>query len=290
MLDGVNTPCSFVTSYLANGIAALCPSGGCVQYGTYAYRDGSTSRGFAVFRAFADNRAGLIPNGAHYIGGGEYAFGRPKGLPVDNSTDLTFGRRRRIREEAAPGGIPAVEPQDTGRVPLSGEALADYLATRDNLVKLLKDKESECAKYLSKTVGISGSRIARTVLAQRPFDGDASTVSLEDAGIVPRGGPIDIGGGYALPSTAQVRDFFGVRPRIAFAAQAGYARASTGATFHDVYYVPIPVFSESTILEEALHTFLGSQGSDAEIESRKVDSTDLQSAGCNSTGRAYDKK
>jgi len=73
--------------------------------------------------------------------------------------------------------------------------------------------------------------------------------------------------------------------RIPFGAQAGYARASTGATFHDVYYVSVPGFFEATILEEALHTFLGSGGSDAELERREADSESLKRAGCNSTGR-----
>lgn len=231
-----------------------------MQYGTYAYSDGSTSRGFAVFHAYADNYAGFIPTGAHYIGGGDYAFNRPKGLPVDNSTDLTFGRRRRIREEAngsigeiaSLGRIPALGPQQPERVKLSGEKLEDYINTRKHLVELLKDDDSDCAKYLKKIVGVSGSRVARTVLAQRPFNGDASTLSLEDAGLLSRNSTDPVTG---LPSTAPVNRYFGTR--VAGSAQAGFARASTGASFNDVYYVPIAFF-EGQILHEALHTLLGS--------------------------------
>jgi hypothetical protein len=41
---------------------------------------------------------------------------------------------------------------------------------------------------------------------------------------------------------------------VAAAIQAGYARPTTGATFNNVYYLPV-VFQEQDILHEALQHF-----------------------------------
>lgn len=66
------------------------------------------------------------------------------------------------------------------------------------------------------------------------------------------------------------------------AAQAGYARQSTGATFNDVYFSG--VISEGVILHEALHTLLGANDSD--LNARQADLGSLRDAGCNVQGRA----
>ena len=171
-------------------------------------------------------------------------------------------------------------PQNSGRVRLSGDAREEYLNTRNQLLKLLKDKNSDCAKFLRDVVGISASRIARTVRAQRAFDGDASTISMEGAGLLPRGSIGEVEG-YFTQSSARVSEFFAGRR--ATAAQAGFARASTGASQNDVYYLP-GGFMEQQILHEALHTFFGA--SEGELDKRHADLTSLGHAGCSLIGHA----
>ena len=68
------------------------------------------------------------------------------------------------------------------------------------------------------------------------------------------------------------------------AVQAGYARASTGATYHDVYYFGGSFFSEAEILHEALHTLLGER--DISLNGRHADSFSLGQGGCNFLGHA----
>lgn len=58
---------------------------------------------------------------------------------------------------------------------------------REGLLKLLRDKNSDCAKFLKDKVGVSASRIARTVRGQRAFDGTRSTITMGNAGLVDRG-------------------------------------------------------------------------------------------------------
>jgi YD repeat-containing protein len=173
-----------------------------------------------------------------------------------------------------------IEPQDTGRVPLTGDTFKKYEEVRQKLLKLLLDKNSDCAKFLRTKVGISGSRIARTVAAQRPFDGRASTISAADAGLLPVGVSTHMGN-VEIKSTDQVNSFARIG---ADAVQAGYARASTGATFHDVYYFSNDFFSEAQILHEAIHTLLGT--GDDELRSRHADLQSLGKGGCNFLGRA----
>lgn len=142
------------------------------------------------------------------------------------------------------------------------------------------DPNSDCSKFLEKQFGINGSRIARTVRGQRAFDGQASTISMQDAGLL-RPGTVAIVEGVITRSTDSVSKFF--EWRVA-SAQAGDARASTGATANDVYYLPL-VFFEEQILHEALHTFLGSSGSED-----KIDAQVLSNGGCNSSGKANANK
>lgn len=152
--------------------------------------------------------------------------------------------------------------------------LSRYTEVRDRLVKLLRDKNSDCAKFLRDKVGVSGSRVARTILGQRAFDGMASTISLEGAGILPRGSSTMIGNQTVL-SIASVAEFFA---RGAFeAVQASHARASTGATLNDVYYSKGSLF-DAVILHEALHTLLGA--SDPQLDARHADAMSLQEGGC----------
>src|SRR6185295_16493221 len=166
------------------------------------------------------------------------------------------------------------------RVPLSGSALEDYIARRDRLLQLLNDPNSSCAKYLKNVVGVSGSRVARTVRAQRPFDGTKSTLTLAEAGILGPGSSAEIEG-VNISSSDTVSSFF--NHPLASAVHAGAARASTGATLRDVYYSPGST-EEYTILHEALHTLLGAK--DSELNARGADVNSLMKAGCNSTGTA----
>jgi hypothetical protein len=67
----------------------------------------------------------------------------------------------------------------------------------------------------------------------------------------------------------------------AFANQAGYASRQTGATLHDVYYLPVTALYEFNILHEALHTFLGSNVTDDYLKARGLDINSLDNGGCN---------
>ena len=136
-------------------------------------------------------------------------------------------------------------PQNPSRVPLSGDNLQKYKNERDRLLRLLRDRNSECSKFLLSQLGLSGTRIARTVSSQRPFDATASTLSMGDAGLNPRIG---------LVSDFSVKDFFAESG--ASAGAAVYARSSTGATLRDVYYAPFGLYA-SSILHESLHIFFG---------------------------------
>ncbi len=166
------------------------------------------------------------------------------------------------------------DPPNSGRAPLTGDMLSRFTETRDRLVKLLRDKNSDCAKFLRDKVGVSGSRVARTILGQRAFDGAASTISLEDAGTLPRGSYTTVGN-QNIQSTASVSEFLARGG--GSAVQASYARASTGATFNDVYYLGIGIHG-STILHEALHTLLGA--SDEALDKKGADVVSLTKAGC----------
>lgn len=68
------------------------------------------------------------------------------------------------------------------------------------------------------------------------------------------------------------------------AVQAHYARASTGASLHDVFFRP-DVITETAVAHEAFHTFLGAD--DAILEERHLDTASLSKAGCNYAGHAY---
>ena len=148
-------------------------------------------------------------------------------------------------------------PQNTGqRVPLSGDNLSKFRSERDRLLKLLRDKNSECAKFLRSQLGLSGTRIANTVLGQRPFDATASTLTMGAAGLQPRNG---------LVSDFAVNDFF--QQAGSSAGTAVYARASQGATLRDGYYAPSGIVAPA-ILHESLHIFFGPNLNDPELAAR----------------------
>jgi len=131
--------------------------------------------------------------------------------------------------------------------------------------------------FLNK-LGISGSRIARTVRGQRAFDGSTSTITAGNAGLLPATDP---------RANQTVSHLLATDPRSPTAAQAGYARASTGASLNDVCYKPEYFFFESQILHESLHTFLGANLSDTDMKKIGADQTSLGNAGCNSTVKSY---
>ena len=62
----------------------------------------------------------------------------------------------------------------------------------------------------------------------------------------------------------------------------GYAAGRKGATPFDVYYIP-GLYNETTILHEALHTFLGVP--DDKLNEIGGDGISLNKAGCNSLGK-----
>lgn len=177
-----------------------------------------------------------------------------------------------------PEGLPdpTLLPQSSGRVALTGKGLDTYKAAHKRLLELLGDKNSACAKYLAQKIGVSANRIARTVRAQRAFDAKASTISMENAGLLPKGTTTKGG----IQSIMAVKDAFNLEA--ANAVQAHYARASTGASFNDVYFLPGGT-SPTTILHEALHTLLGAD--DDKLMERHADVLSLANAGCNSTGQ-----
>ncbi len=131
---------------------------------------------------------------------------------------------------------------NSGRVRLWDGSLALYIGERARLLRILRNKSSECAKFLRSKLGINGTRIARTVQSVRQFSGPDSTISASDAGLLPNGDP------------RSVQDIFAQYDP--YAATAGYARASRGATLRDVYF-STKGLNASTILHESLHVFTG---------------------------------
>ena len=116
--------------------------------------------------------------------------------------------------------------------------------------------------------------------AQRPFDGNNSTISNEDAGLLPRGHSIQLDK-LTIRSTDPVNIW---RATGYSAIQAGHARPSTGARFHDVYYFHTAFFSEAEILHEALHALLGA--GDHVLLATNANLAALGKGGCNLTGHA----
>jgi hypothetical protein len=176
-----------------------------------------------------------------------------------------------------PWGTLYAHPDNSGRSALTGDELEEYTAMRDHLLDLLTKPNSDCAKYLKTSVGVDPSEVAETVRAQRAFNGNTSTLSTGRAGLLPPGDHYVEGAWVSARDS--VRSLFR-NPRIN-AAQAGYPRRGTGATRNDVYYAP-GRYTETTILHEALHTFL--RGNDDVLKKRNADSFILDTYGCNSLG------
>jgi YD repeat-containing protein len=185
---------------------------------------------------------GIVASG-HGVGLlAEYAGGH-----VENGSLTLWGSDA----ATALGFVPLVNKIMAGsgdRVALSGEDLERYKQQRDHLVELLRDKGSDCSRFLKKQLGLNGSRLAKTVLGIRAFDGPASMISMGDAGLVPRnynGWPQ-----HYLPTGT----YFKVDP--VYAATAMFNKQRLG----DVYFNPSGRYSgitAPTILHESLHLFLG---------------------------------
>lgn len=136
-----------------------------------------------------------------------------------------------------------------GRAPLTPTQKAAFDSNVALLLLLLKNKDSDCFKFLKSKLGLSGTRIARTVQGIRPFNGFASTLSLKNAGILPQRNTL---------SSHSVAALFGVLAP--GAAQAGFAtRDDRGATQLDVYFGT--GFRPQDILHETLHAFYGASDS-----------------------------
>lgn len=172
-------------------------------------------------------------------------------------------------------------PQIGVRVPLSGSALDEFNERKNRLLALLNNEDSACAKYLRKTVGVSGSRVARTLRAQRPFDGEKTTLTMAGAGIMRPGTTEELEDGVYVSSTETVASFFS-KP-FASAVHAGAASSKTGATPLDVYYGS--GLDEYVILHETLHILLGLK--DKDLTARGADLKSLARAGCNSVGDPF---
>jgi len=141
-----------------------------------------------------------------------------------------------------------------GRAPLNPLQKITYDANVALLLLYLKDKNSACAKFLKAKLGISGTRLARTVEGIRPFNGYASTISIKNAGLLPQRSTL---------SSYSVAALFAATG--ASAAQAGFAtRDDRGARQLDIYFGS--VFKSQDILHETLHAFLGL--SDAQLAAR----------------------
>jgi RHS repeat-associated protein len=185
--------------------------------------------------------------------------------------EACYGKRKPI-EDGGGVGEGADEPR---RVPLFGDRLAQYQNQRARLIRVLKDATSDCSKYLLEKLGLSGSRVARSVRAQRAFDGMLSTISMVTAGLDRSQG---------MFSDMTVQEFFEqAQPE---AKQAEFASAAQGATIFDVYYAPSGLYA-GAILHETLHYFLGISdenlaarlGVDISQGSRAI-STAFRDAGC----------
>jgi hypothetical protein len=174
----------------------------------------------------------------------------------------------------------SITPRALQRIPLTGDGLDRFKEDRTELLKLLRNRKSDCAKYLMKTLGLSASRVADAVLGQRVFDGTASTLSMEDAGLLPRGYSSSKSG-FALSSTMSVQSFFALP--IAAAVTAKFIKVGTGATLRDVYYNPNNI-DQVTILHETLHMFLGQDDPGLGV---KANYDSLIHAGCGNLGKAF---
>ncbi|HEV2707198.1 MAG TPA: hypothetical protein VGV59_14855, partial [Pyrinomonadaceae bacterium] len=152
--------------------------------------------------------------------------------------------------EGRPGSVTgsfafSFAPQTQGtRAPLTGDNRTQYRNERDRLLNILKNSDS-CKAFLKDKLGLSASRIANAVRGQRAFDGTASTISTEAAGIQSSKG---------LFAGMSVQQFF--ETLTPDAAAAVYA-SGRGSTPRDVYYAPSGL-NAATILHETLHTFYGS--------------------------------
>lgn len=136
------------------------------------------------------------------------------------------------------------QPQGV-RVPLFGERLSLFVSERSRVLGFLNNRQSDCSKYLLSQLGISGRRVARAVLGQRPFDGTLSTITMLRAGLNSSTG---------LFSDMTVQDF--LNQTGALGAEAFYANPIFGASKLDVYYAPTGIWAPA-ILHETLHYFLG---------------------------------
>jgi RHS repeat-associated protein len=150
-----------------------------------------------------------------------------------------------------PGGVPSLVPPSTSgeSVRLSGEANRRFMEESDRLRTILKDPNSSCSRFLLKTLGLKGSRIAKTVKNQRAFDATLSTLTLREAGIQPSIG---------ILSDTPVNEFFAMNPGVDAAAAVFADSSDSGAQPFDVYYQPSSI-NATVILHESLHVFYGAQ-------------------------------
>jgi hypothetical protein len=159
---------------------------------------------------------------------------------------------------------------------LTGYKLVIFNSAREILEAQLKDPNSACAKFLKDTLGFSGSRIAKALRGMRAFDGEASTITLGDAGLLPH---------THKDANTRTSNYFATP--LLVAAQARYASSEDrGASPRDVYF-GVSFFARD-VLHEVLHIFTGldDKGLAARLGVEVSDtdtsaiSTVLKNAGC----------
>jgi hypothetical protein len=182
-----------------------------------------------------------------------------KSVLITSFTDDAGGVSwKRLIISSAIAGAGAVASQlqarkGKGKVRLSGTLLTAYNAARDRLLKLLRNPQSDCAKFL-KSKGIDPNKVANVLQSQSAYDGLKSTIDAADAGIN------DLFSGRSVQSVFQ--DF-------------GW-RAARGKG-SDVYYSQSGVRAP-TILHETLHQQIG-RISDPDLATKiGISSADYQKA------------
>jgi hypothetical protein len=161
-------------------------------------------------------------------------------IELQRSTDAEFFN----------GGIEVgFGPQNSGtRSSLWGNNLNQYNKEKERLINQLKNRKSPCAEFLKEKLGLSSTRVAKAVGGMRAFDGGTSTVTMGNAGLLPRSDP---------NSNLLVGLYFaGGGGKKVDAMTAMFATPDDrGATLRDVYFGDS--FDGATILHESLHFFTG---------------------------------
>jgi hypothetical protein len=137
-------------------------------------------------------------------------------------------------------------PQNSGRVPLTGDREKEYKSAREGARKVAGKPSNKCKDFLSH-LGIKNLKdVLGAINKQRAFDGMASTLSVEEAGLAEQGQ-----GGLLT-----VADAFAAAKEDRFILYAQTAMHGGKATRNDVYFSDLPITAD-TIMHEAIHSLTG---------------------------------